>query len=86
MSTTEHSEDESFVKRFRHWNNPRRHAPIVWWDGDTWNMSVRDQHNQHHTKCSYSWTEIMGFAIAWQHVNALHGLLPIAADDHGLAA
>jgi hypothetical protein len=73
---------------FRSYHDPRRYYPRVWWDGSSWNMSVRDFENTHHVKCSHSWTEIGGYAKTWALVNRSHGLIdfPDAPATHVLAA
>ena len=71
------------AQHFRAWNHPRRHVPRIWYDGHTWNMSVRDPYNNHHTRCADTWVEAQAFAGVWAHINESHGLLPAT---HGLAA
>lgn len=80
--TPEEHVERIAAQHFRAHNHPRRHIPIIWWDGHTWNMSVRDQNNVHHLKCALTWSEAKLFATAWCHINQTHGL----TSTHVLAA
>lgn len=71
------------AKHFRGWDHPRRHVPCIWWDGHTWNMSVRDPYNNHHTRCADSWADIQSFGKTWALINTAHNLLPTKRETVG---
>lgn len=66
---------------FRTSNHPRRHVPIIWWNGDTWTMSVYGPDNQHHMKDSHSKTEIAEYARTWAFINRGAGLINFKVTD-----
>lgn len=63
------------VHKFRSWDDDRRFIPIIWWNGREWTMSVHGPHDEHHTRCSHSWAEAMGYGHTWARINRGAGLL-----------
>ncbi len=59
---------------FRTFSEPRRHVPKITHNGADWVMSVRDCHNNLHTRVVPNWHEAKLHAQTWAHVNHAHGL------------